>query len=281
MKDKDTNIIKEYEMGDSCQSLSKKYNISAMTIYRFLKKNNVNLRKNWEHKTLKVPESELSEFQKQVLDGLLLGDGSIPNPHNGKKLKDYLHCSYFTLTSEHQEFANHVKEILPFKFRTYEKDRKVTIINGKEYKCSKAYDVTSVTDKCLNDYRTKWYPNNIKIIPKDLIISPISVKYWFYGDGSTSYINYKNIPRYVELTLCTNNFSISDCEVLIEKLKNVGLNLRIHLTKNQQPVLFASKTENIINFLNYIGKCTLNCFEYKWKYPKNILLKEKYEKKSN
>lgn len=227
-----------------------------MTIYKRLKAAGVIFRKKWDHKTLSVSTTNLSNHHKQILEGCLLGDGSVFCP----KI-----TSYFELTSIHEEFANHLQEVLPFeKSKVGIRDRQKTTIHGIEYNCKKSYVFKTLRDNSLADFRKKWYPQGIKIIPKDLKLSPNTIKYWFYGDGSTSWIKYKNINRYLHMTFCTNNFTIEDCELLKSKLDDLGFKFEIYLQR-KQPVLITSKTNIVKDILNYMGECSINAFDYKWK----------------
>lgn len=255
-------LIEDYLSGKSCQELAAQQQVSAMTVYKRLIKNNVKIRNKWEGKTMKLPNTSLSEFHQQVIDGCLLGDGSV------LRKNDRL-TAHFSLTTIHEEFATHLQKILPFpKIKVKERIKKDNVVfHGKTYKCNDAYNVTSTADKSLNKFRSEWYPDGRKIVPKNLQLTPITVKYWFYGDGGTSFIRYKSDEHaYVRIFLCTNGFTVDDCELLVEKLLLLGLKFTIYLSRNQ-PVLVALKSSIVHNFFDYIGKCTVHCFNYKWKIP--------------
>ena len=129
--------------------------------------------------------------------------------------------------------------------------------------------LVTTADKSLHEFRKDWYPDGKKIIPRNLSLTPTCVKYWFYGDGSSSFIPYQGKNRYVRITFCTNCFTEDDCNFLVSKFKEVGLNFNIYLSR-KQPMLIALKSKTVFDFFDYIGEFDLECFKYKWKKPVDL-----------
>lgn len=69
----------------------------------------------------------------------------------------------------------------------------------------------------ITKYWIKWYPNNIKIVPRDIEFSPISLLIWFLDDGSVHYDNSKNCST-LRLDLFTMGFTLDDNLFLSQKL---------------------------------------------------------------
>jgi hypothetical protein len=65
-------------------------------------------------------------------------------------------------------------------------------------------------------YRKKWYPNDLKTIPRDLKITPTILLHWYLGDGSLSkcvaYHRKRGATLYIykSVKLHTNGFSYAD-----------------------------------------------------------------------
>jgi hypothetical protein len=256
-------LVSEYNSGLSTCELERKYNYSQSMVSYLFRRNGIKMRKKWEHRTINISNSELSEEQKQIIDGCVFGDGSISTTHSGIS-------SYFSLTTIHKEFAEHLKAVISLPFREKLRCRKSRqiVIRGKEYKTKESYELISRTDKSLTSFRKRWYPNGIKIIPPDLELTPLCMKYWFYGDGCASFVKYKDIPdAYVRINFCTNCFTIPDCELLQSKLEKIGLKFAIYLSSRNQPIFVTLKTSTVLDFFDYMGECTVPCFEYKWKKP--------------
>jgi DNA-binding XRE family transcriptional regulator len=79
----------------------------------------------------------------------------------------------------------------------------------------------------LGELRDKWYKKVngkiLKVIPRDLKLTPTTLLFWYLGDGSL--IRRKNDENRVPfIVLATNNFSKEDINFLIKKLKKLGLN---------------------------------------------------------
>ena len=210
-------LINEYLDGKSCRELGWKYGCNAMAIHSKITNAGIKLRNRWEGKTMNLPSTKLSKDEEQIIDGCILGDASISQQHN---------TACFAITTIHQEFAEHLQNILPFKnCRLRPRKNSTTIINGIQYPCKQAFNLNTKCDHSLNIFRRRWYPNGTKIIPKDLELSPLLVKYWFYGDGSSSFIKYKSVSdAYVRITFCTNGFTVEDCEKLTAQFHSIGLN---------------------------------------------------------
>lgn len=246
-------IIESYSSGKDCKSIANEHNCSDGTIRNVLIRNNIKLRTNSEvHKC--QTKTAISSEQKQVIEGLLLGDGSVFQRSA---------TANFRLRSVQQEFINHVKAILPFRFNIYTEEPAIRTFPGnKKYMCKKSYVLESSADISLNDVRKAWYPNNKKIVP-NLQLSSLLCKYWFYSDGYTSWIN----ENCVILGLCTNSFTKDECLWLRKELHILGCDFNIARKVNGY-ILQARKKDSVNGFLEYIGDPELQCYAYKWKRHK-------------
>jgi hypothetical protein len=186
--------------------------------------------------------------QKQILDGILLSDGGI----------------YKVKQSITKAFIDNIKTNISFNYcPIYVRPAYIT----KKYRANESYILTSHCDTSLINDHKRWYPTHKKIIPKDLILTPLSVKYWFYGDGSTVQDNRKT--NLVCLQLATNGFTWEDVEFLIERFK-IDCDLTgFHISRATAgtPRIITYKTSLINKFFDYIEECTIDDFKYKWKRP--------------
>jgi len=210
----------------------------------------------------------LTPEQQQIFDGLVISDATI------YKCKSSINPS-FALTSITKSFIDKTYKNLPFKWQ------KLFIRPHRENNGSirqKAYCLRSSADKSLLIQYHRWYKydkklkKTIKVIPEDLKLSPIMVKYWFYGDGCTVWAN----KKYVHLSLHTEGFTKEECEFLISKFNDIDIHFSLadrrnpanKYNKNRGHILLCTKTKDINKFLDYIGKCDIKDFNYKWKRPK-------------
>ena len=191
------------------------------------------------------------------MTGLLLGDGSVRRPEHYK-------TAFASFGSIKKEMADHIADVIPLQWRRRTVPPRQKVLRGKLCRIKEFHTITSHTDLVLNGLRDGWYRNSEKIIPDDLILSPISVKYWFYGDGSTSWYDDYN---YALLSFSTYCFTYAECELLSDKLQEqAGVTIRPRNTA-KGPVLWTYRMRDVNAILDYMGEPDLACYKYKWKRP--------------
>jgi len=254
------DIVASYLTGKSCYDVGEVFGCSWSTVRNILIKRGVALRDSGSY-AVSDRRTTLTAEHRQIIDGLLLGDGCVRRHKNAV-------TACMSVTTVEEEFANHLVAGLPLNLRINSEEACQRIIRGKAYNCKKSYRIYSTVDLSLNEYRNRWYPNSTKVIPVDLKLTPISIKYWFYGDGTTTYRKYKNVDdAYVSLAFCTNGFTVPDCELLIQKLLTAsGVRFGINYNKGQ-PVLVCRDIDSVNRFFDFIGDCGVACYQYKWKRP--------------
>lgn len=143
-------------------------------------------------------------YQQEIIDGTLLGDGFIQA--GGK------HNLQGRLGIAHVETQ---KEWL---------DLKVSALKGFEYnyqyrsayKQSKGcYRYQTKTSPYWKEQRQRWYQNGRKIIPRDLVLTPIMIATWYMDDGSK--FNNKGA------LFCTDSYDIEETTYLTEQLQRFGI----------------------------------------------------------
>jgi len=228
----------------------------------------VSIRSRTKNKTI------LTDNQQQILDGLIISDGSIAIVKNAINAQ-------FILVNTTKSLIDKIILELPFIWspvyikpaKYYDDALQKQIFHREKYYLTSHKDI-----ELTKEYR-RWYKWNerlqkiLKIVPKDLEISPLMLKYWFYGDGTT--IRDKTQQNIVSLKLCTDGFTLEECEYLQNKLSNINISLNIR--KNSRPntssnynrgyELVSKKISVIQNFFDYIGECDVEGFQYKWKIP--------------
>ena len=116
----------------------------------------------------------LSDKEKQILQGLLLGDGCVRTDARNKTAK-------LKLTTVEEEFADHIINILPYQFYKAVIPEEERIICGKVCHAKQTCKLSSRVDLSLNEYENEWYKDGIKIIPNNIKLTSIICKYWFYN----------------------------------------------------------------------------------------------------
>jgi DNA-binding XRE family transcriptional regulator len=190
----------------------------------------------------------------EVINGTLLGDASI-SVHLNKYYR-------YSLTAKSKEFLEWVSKIFSsFGIPTY-----ITLNNKITNVYSLGFYINARGISELMKLREKWYTKvngkTVKIVPKDLELTPTTLLFWYLGDGSL--VRRRNDENRVpHISLATNSFSREDVEFLQEKLKRLGLNFYV-VTSNRKSgfgkeckteyVLFSkTKDETVFRFFKLIG----------------------------
>lgn len=107
--------------------------------------------------------------------------------------------------------------------------------------------------------RKKWYPKGKKIVPKDIVLTPLTIRQWYIGDGCLYRPPKNGRPR---ITLHTTGFPMLDVKWLIERLIKLGFKTTYQPHNNSIYISVYS----VKDFLNYIGPCPVEDYQYKWDY---------------
>lgn len=139
---------------------------------------------HWWHGTCPYPK--ISPEQQEMLTGLLLGDGSIPNQQGG-------HNSIYHLPMTNRTFLEWFDScmgILTTGVRLKKTAAELAINNRESGFSPKAkaenyhdmYTVWTRTHPFFNDLR-EWYDSGEKRFPQNLELTPKMTKYWYVCDG--------------------------------------------------------------------------------------------------
>lgn len=202
---------------------------------------------------------KLSEFQREVLVGTLLGDGCMETMNHGRT---------YRLKIEHS-FKQ--KEYVDWKYNVFKKwvltEPKVKM---KKYSGATRmnYGFSTVSHGSLRFYGQQFYRNGKKIIPRFIskIMTPISLAVWFMDDGSIKSAKHK------ALVIHSQSFTKSDLERIIKILNRkfaVKANLRRRGDGNGFVIYLLSET--VEKFKDLVGGYIIPSLKYKLG---NVLPKE-------
>lgn len=218
----------------------------------------------------KAIEASLNKYKrrfinnKEIIDGIILGDGCL------WKTERFNGATQLIISQINKDLVEYIRDSVAPDCKVYMRPGRPYLYKNETLYGKDAYKI-QISSLDLNDYFYRWYKNKIKVVPKDLVITPTLVLHWFCGDGSTSYLSGRNRSR---LVLCTHGFSHEEVIFLQRVMKNV-CNLGIYksnkIKKNGEfgYYLASINTEEIRKFFNYIGPCPkeVPSLEYKWKVP--------------
>jgi len=193
---------------------------------------------------------KLTELQKTVIIGTILGDGCLITSRSGKAARLQVRQN-----AKYHEFVSWKYDFL--------KDWVVTKPRYDRYNDSFVFRTISHPD--LMDIKRIFYRDNVKIIPsniKELLIDPLSLAIWFMDDGNGN-------KQYPYLRLSTYAFKEEGNKLLQICVKdNFGINSKI-VNSSKGFYLYFLK-DNALKLYKLIKPNVIPCMEYKFIKVKSI-----------
>lgn len=198
---------------------------------------------------------------QDYIDGLLLGDGSILLHGHGARYSQGFALPYYIWVDKIRTGFLAFGILGRIRLRTH---------NGYapyNYK----YEFDSLSYSEFIPLRGRWYPQGIKVVPKDLSLSPIVVANWYMGDGSLLKPGRKLCSSVnTSVSLATQGFQLTDILFLIDLLTSIGLSrVNKYETSKGYGILIQRQTD-VIKFLDYISPYIVSCFKYKMQYQPKL-----------
>ncbi len=183
-------------------------------------------------------EGSLTEEQKEILVGTLLGDGAmrkktqalleINHSINQKELVDWLYLKFKNLVGT---------------------PPKTRLGNGRRI----AYRFTTRSVSSLTPFYELFFLNRKKQIPAGLKLTPLTLACWYMDDGSRCdediYLNSQQFNQEEQRELCF--------------LLKEQLNVSASLNKDKKYQRIRIKKESVAKFMNLIKEYILPSFQYK------------------
>ena len=242
-------------------NLSKELGVDRGTIKRYIIKYKIPVRSDREQILINHPPKEflLNKNVQAFIDGLLLGDASIPKRKDGTKPR------YLSQACKHKEYLSYIQKRLleiniicsPILSRWIKDERCKNKGYFQSFLQTRSY-------KTFERFRERWYKNSKKIIPRDLRLAPDLLLQSYLCDGNF----------YREIRLCLDAFTKKDI-LFLKKLIEEKLDVKMRLVKTYDKFELAIKKSNVYNFLNYIGQSPVKCYKYKWKDNESEEAKER------
>jgi hypothetical protein len=212
----------------------------------------------------KIDSFKLDSYLISYLDGLIIGDGNLT--HMRYKEKSKISAGYPRYRQQNELkselWLNKIQKDLEkynIKSSIITVHQKERYIRGKKYpECNAKYLQTRGYPQFIY-LLNKWYDNRIKIIPKNINITPQFMANWYMGDGSLSKWNDRK-----KIIFHTEGFNESEVKSFILYL-NKKLNIHFTLShKDNKPVIQLATKKDINTLLKYMSPFKVECFNYKW-----------------
>lgn len=232
----------------STNKLAKKCQVVQNTIWYWLKKFDIPIRSVSEGNHIRQANyCNLSQDAIEWINGELLGDGCLKSysPYSAK----------FQYSSKYLEYCEYIRDTL--KSFGIKQSGKIYKRYHKKYK-NYDYNYHSLDYAELLYIYKQWYPKGKKIVPRDIELSPLKIRQWMIGDGSL--VHRKDGRPYIKLA--TSGFMASDVRWLVKQLVKLGFKATRQSSNNEIGI----SAYSVRDFLNYMGKCPVECYKYKFEY---------------
>jgi len=180
----------------------------------------------------------LTEEQKSILIGVLLGDGAMRKKthalleiNHSYKQKEYVDWLY-------QKFIHYV-----------DTEPKMRKSNGKRI----AYRFTTKSLPILTTFYDSFFQEKHKIIPDNLTLSPLTLAVWYMDDGSRCD---------TDIYLNSQQFTQEEQEKLVSLLSE-QYSIQASLNKDKQYKRIRIKKESVPRFMNLISPFIISTMRYK------------------
>jgi hypothetical protein len=205
-------LVSRYEEGASASSLGRDFGVSTWTVLNRLRGAGVHIRSNKEQNEKRL---DLDDAQQQhlieIVDGLLLGDGSI-DPKGILRIEQ---------TQNRLSWFDAIQEVLGdlgAASRRTPVTPRVRFIQDHDAHGKGGAVLYTPAYVEFQEQRKRWYPKGKKRVPEDLALSPLSIAYWLCGDGT--------YDKQGALFFCTNSFLKKETQRLAEGLTEIGIRAR-------------------------------------------------------
>lgn len=213
------------------------------------KKNSANSKKCRICRSNQIPKNFTQE-QKEIIAGLMLGDGSVPKSNRKhhrlsvcRQLqdKDYLFWQYEKLKDFYGTQPKYCK-----------------FFHKKANKFYEGYGCITKSGELLDHVRKKWYSDGVKIIPRDLELTPLTLLVWFLDDGCIINTSKNNLT----IKFSTDGFAKLDVKFLSKLLSNF-ISEKINVYKNGNGFILKAATSSAKAIIDIINPIFLPCMERK------------------
>lgn len=246
-------IIEKYENGESLMQLSNQLGYNIATIRYFLINNDITIRnvKESVKKFQKECNIIIDSFLDENIVGWILGDGGM------RIMKNSIN-PFFNYTDKKEDHILYISSILT----------KYGIKNNINFNSNNScYQLQSETRPEFHKYYDLFYgyeglnENNQKrkILP-NITLTPIILKNWFIGDGSSVKQNGTNNHKGQISCKYKNDF-------IIDQLNKIHEDISVYSYKTATGTTcytYHFSNKNFIKFLEYIGECPIESYKYKW-----------------
>lgn len=237
--------IRFYLGGLDSRTAAKEAGVHKDTLLHRMRKQGIARRTLSEAALLKSNTLTITPALVELIDGLMLGDGSI-------KKRSPSAC--IVLANKNKGFID----------STDTKLKALGIFSNIRLYRNTYYYLQTPYYPALCAQFDRWYPGGVKKVPEDVIVTPLSVQIWYMGDGNLSGTRCPgtgNVSYYVRIS--TDSFTLVEQNTLIKKLAATGVTASVANSKNGRYML-RIKARHLDYFYAFMGEPICDSMRYKW-----------------
>ena len=190
----------------------------------------------------------MTERQRQILDGLMLGDGHLERQRGA--LTARLKIEHSVAQSAYVDWKYHEWEDW---VRTPPRQRLRRNRLGTE---SANVGFSTLSHREFEAARIRYYSSRLKVVPLDLVLTPLSTAVWFMDDGS------RKSSQCRGLYLNTQSFALEEVRFLQRVVdRDVGVETTVRQQLDGLQIYVPSSS--VGRFVEYVEPFVLPDFEYK------------------
>jgi len=196
----------------------------------------------------------LNNEQRQVLTGLMLGDGCLQYSRKETENSNPRLTSARSIIDKNYMFWIYDK----IKNLCHSKPNEYHVFDKRTKKTYSSIRLASKSLNCLKSMHQEWYDNKIKRLPPNLELTPLILLIWFLDDGSFI----KRSQTKFEIKLSTHGFSKTENEYLSSLLsKRYSANFR--LCQDNNKYYLAASSKGALSFIREINDIFPDCMRRK------------------
>jgi|APSaa5957512622_1039677.scaffolds.fasta_scaffold07105_4 transposase-like protein len=244
-------IAELYESGLSIKQLATRLGWGYETTRRRLRKAGANIRTSGQGVSLarRADPFDVAPEVRPLVDGLLLGDGSIERGGVGSRLR----LNQCVKNRPWVDMVGAAFTSLGIEWREVRGASGIVEIAGQSYTRSPSYGVRTRSYTYFTQERDRWYPGGEKRVPEDVNLSPTSIAHWYFGDGMVGSKGY-------HAKFATDGFRAEDVNMLIALLhRSYGWSA----TRTARNRILLSRVADRADLHDMIKDCTPSCFQHK------------------
>jgi len=254
----DAQIQTMYLQGISESEISRDLGVSRPTVHRRLISMGVPLRDAVQATSLRNHQTfTMTPELLEVVDGLLLGDAWLEATPKGEGRL----C--IEQAAKHSGWLDMVEGLFTnTRVRCTRSTRKPRLgeIHGKVVKGNGSVMLRTRKYQPFTEQRLRWYPADVKRVPKDVRLGPIALAHWYWGDGATSNKGYRMVFH-------TDGFEEEDVVLLQDRLRDLyGWTPTMTRRSGREGfILSLYRAEQRAEMVELIAPFCPPCFKYKLK----------------